>query len=94
MHDDQHGTAIVALAGLLNALKIVKKDIRTAKIVVNGAGAAGTAISKLLVSYGRRMSSPLTQKALFLREGKTLRITNWASPVPLTRQRSAANLLR
>jgi len=54
MHDDQHGTAIVALAGLLNALKVVKKDIRTVKIVLNGAGAAGTAISKLLVSYGAK----------------------------------------
>jgi len=66
MHDDQHGTAIVALAGLLNALKIVKKDIRTAKIVVNGAGAAGTAISKLLVSYGAKNVITLDSKgALF-----------------------------
>ena len=51
-HDDQHGTAIVVLAALLNALKVVKKDIVTAKIVVNGLGAAGTAISKMLITAG------------------------------------------
>ncbi len=48
MHDDQHGTAIVALAGLLNAAKVAKKDINDMKIVVNGAGAAGSSIVKLL----------------------------------------------
>ena len=47
-HDDQHGTAIVTLAGLLNALNIYKKDIKDIKIVVNGAGAAGTSIVNLL----------------------------------------------
>ncbi|MEG2429991.1 MAG: malic enzyme-like NAD(P)-binding protein, partial [Oscillospiraceae bacterium] len=44
-HDDQHGTAIVVLAGLINALKVVKKEIENIKVVVNGAGAAGTAIT-------------------------------------------------
>jgi malate dehydrogenase (oxaloacetate-decarboxylating) len=53
-HDDQHGTAVVVLAALLNALKVVKKDISTAKIVVNGLGAAGTAISKMLISAGAK----------------------------------------
>ena len=48
MHDDQHGTAIVVLAGLLNALRVVKKLIQHAKIVIVGAGAAGTAIARLL----------------------------------------------
>jgi malate dehydrogenase (oxaloacetate-decarboxylating) len=48
MHDDQHGTAIVVLAGLLNALRVVKKSIQHAKIVIVGAGAAGTAIARLL----------------------------------------------
>lgn len=52
MHDDQHGTAIVVLAGLINALKVVKKDIKKVKIVVSGAGAAGVAITKLLLKYG------------------------------------------
>lgn len=51
-HDDQHGTAIVVLAGLINALKVVEKKIEDIKVVVNGAGAAGTAIAKLLVSSG------------------------------------------
>ena len=50
-HDDQHGTAIAVLAGLINSLKIVKKDINKIKIVVNGAGAAGIAITKLLLEY-------------------------------------------
>lgn len=49
-HDDQHGTAVVALAALLNALKIVKKDISEIEVVVNGSGAAGIAITKLLMS--------------------------------------------
>jgi Malic enzyme len=51
-HDDQHGTAIVVLAGLINALKVVGKELEDIKVVVNGAGAAGTAISKLLLSAG------------------------------------------
>jgi len=51
-HDDQHGTAIVVLAGLINALKVVEKKIEDIKVVVNGAGAAGTAIAKLLLSSG------------------------------------------
>lgn len=51
-HDDQHGTAIVVLAGLINALKVVGKNIEDIKVVVNGAGAAGTAIAKLLLSSG------------------------------------------
>ena len=51
-HDDQHGTAVVVLAGVLNALKVVKKDIKNVKIVVNGLGAAGTAISKMLIAAG------------------------------------------
>ena len=51
-HDDQHGTAIVVLAGVINALKVVKKDIDVAKVVINGAGSAGISICKLLLSYG------------------------------------------
>lgn len=51
-HDDQHGTAIVVLAGIINALKVVNKKIENIKVVVNGAGAAGTAIAKLLLSSG------------------------------------------
>jgi len=54
MHDDQHGTAIVVLAGLINALKVVHKDKKSIRVVVNGAGAAGVAITKLLHRYGVR----------------------------------------
>ncbi|HHD2752417.1 TPA: NADP-dependent malic enzyme [Clostridium perfringens] len=51
-HDDQHGTAIVVLAAVLNSLKLVKKNIGDIKVVVNGIGAAGTAICKLLLNAG------------------------------------------
>lgn len=53
-HDDQHGTAIIVLSGLMNALKIVNKKVEDLKIIVNGAGSAGTAITKLLLSYGAK----------------------------------------
>ena len=51
-HDDQHGTAIAALAGVIGALRFVKKDLKTARIVINGAGAAGASIGRLLVRAG------------------------------------------
>ena len=53
-HDDQHGTAVIVAAGLLNALKIVDKNIETANIVVNGAGSAGIAITKHLFNMGAK----------------------------------------
>ena len=53
-HDDQHGTAVVVLAGVLNALRVVNKKIDDVKIVVNGLGAAGTAISKMLIAAGAK----------------------------------------
>lgn len=53
-HDDQHGTAIVVLAALTNALKLVKKDFKSSKIVLSGVGAAGTAVARLLVATGAR----------------------------------------
>ncbi|HLC57595.1 MAG TPA: NADP-dependent malic enzyme [Candidatus Nanoarchaeia archaeon] len=52
MHDDQHGTAVVVLAGLINACKVAKKEINKAKVTICGAGAAGTAVAKLLLAYG------------------------------------------
>lgn len=51
-HDDQHGTAIVVLAGIINALKVVGKQKENCKVIVNGAGSAGVAITKLLLTYG------------------------------------------
>jgi malate dehydrogenase (oxaloacetate-decarboxylating) len=53
-HDDQHGTAIVVLAGLINALKVVKKNVSKIRIVISGSGAAGVAIAKLLIKYGAK----------------------------------------
>lgn len=53
-HDDQHGTAIVVLSALINALKIVRKEMTDLKIIINGAGAAGTAIADLLILAGAR----------------------------------------
>ena len=52
MHDDQHGTAIVVLAGLINALKVVKKKKEKVKVVISGAGAAGSAIAELFIKFG------------------------------------------
>jgi len=62
-HDDQHGTAIVLLAALINAAKVAKKDIRSLKVVINGAGAAGTAIAQLLLCVGHdpRVCEPVKE---------------------------------
>lgn len=54
MHDDQHGTAVVVLAGLINALKVVRKKIDSIRIVISGAGAAGTAVARILKVAGAR----------------------------------------
>ncbi len=51
-HDDQHGTAIVVLSGIINALKVVNKEKENCKVIINGAGSAGIAIAKLLLTYG------------------------------------------
>lgn len=53
-HDDQHGTAIVVLAGIINALKVVHKEKESCRVVINGAGSAGIAIARLLLRYGFR----------------------------------------
>jgi malate dehydrogenase (oxaloacetate-decarboxylating) len=53
-HDDQHGTAVVTLAGLFNALRVVGKKLENVKIVINGAGAAGLAVARLLLTSGAR----------------------------------------
>ncbi len=52
MHDDQHGTAVVVLAGLINALKVSNKDKEQSKVVISGTGAAGVAVAKLMLKYG------------------------------------------
>ena len=70
MHDDQHGTAIVVLAGLINALKVVKKSIKKVKIVISGAGAAGTAITKLLIRYGAKNVVVIDSQGVIYKERK------------------------
>ncbi len=64
MHDDQHGTAIVVLAGLINAMKVTGRKLEDAKIVVVGAGAAGTAIIKLLHKYAKPMMFAVDSKGV------------------------------
>ena len=70
-HDDQHGTAVVVLAGVINALRVVGKKIEDVKIVVNGLGAAGTAISKMLITAGAK-NMVLVDKRGIIDENDTL----------------------
>lgn len=74
-HDDQHGTAIVVLAGIINALKVVCKEKENCKVVVNGDGSAGIAISKLLLKYGFK---DLTICGLYGILSKDIEDLNWA----------------
>jgi malate dehydrogenase (oxaloacetate-decarboxylating) len=64
MHDDQHGTAIAVLAALINAAKVVRKDLKKLKVVISGAGAAGTAVCKLLLKAGVRDLIVLDSKGI------------------------------
>ena len=75
-HDDQHGTAIAALAALLGALKVVNKKIEDIKVVINGAGAAGTAIAKLLLEDGIKAENMtiLNSKGILFDNGKRDRV--------------------
>ncbi len=85
MHDDQHGTAIVVVAGLLNALKVVGKRMGAAHIVIAGAGAAGTAVAKLLRIAGARDIVILDSKGVLStkREGLSghkAELASWSNP--------------
>ena len=71
-HDDQHGTAIVVAAALLNALKIVKKDIGTVKVVINGAGAAGCAIGRHLLNMGVKNLTMVDRFGIISRDDESL----------------------
>ena len=73
-HDDQHGTAIVVLAGIINALKSTGKKKETAKVVMSGAGAAGVAIAKLLLKYGFRDITMCNSKGIMSKDSAKL---NW-----------------
>ena len=96
-HDDQHGTAIVVLAGIINALKVTGKDKESCRAVVNGAGSAGIAITKLLLTYGFK-NITLCDKAGMIYDGmeglnwmqeKMAKVTNLEK-----RQGSLADALR
>jgi malate dehydrogenase (oxaloacetate-decarboxylating) len=71
-HDDQHGTAIVTLAALINALKITRKKIEKIKIIINGVGAAGVAITKLLLAYGAKNIILIDRVGTIYQERKNL----------------------
>ena len=71
-HDDQHGTAIVVAAALINALKVVKKDISKVKVVINGAGSAGCAIGKHLMSVGVKNLVMVDRFGIISRDDDTL----------------------
>ena len=73
-HDDQHGTAIVVLAGAINALKVTNRKKENCKIIVNGAGSAGIAITKLLISYGFRHITLCDKEGILSKDSKNL---NW-----------------
>ncbi|MBO5879314.1 MAG: NADP-dependent malic enzyme [Clostridia bacterium] len=71
-HDDQHGTAIVVAAALINALKVVKKELSEVKIVINGAGAAGTAIARHLLAVGAKNITMVDRFGIISRDDETL----------------------
>ncbi len=73
-HDDQHGTAIVVLAGIINGLRITKKSKEDCKVVVNGAGSAGIAITKLLLTYGFKNITICDRYGIVSQSSKNL---NW-----------------
>ena len=73
-HDDQHGTAIVVLAGIINAMKVTGKDKESSKGVVNGAGSAGVAITKLLLTYGFKHVTMCDINGILGKDSKDL---NW-----------------
>jgi malate dehydrogenase (oxaloacetate-decarboxylating) len=70
-HDDQHGTAIVVLAALTNSLKLVKKDLSNVKIIMSGAGAAGTAIARLLTKSGAKNIIAFDKDGVICKETKS-----------------------
>ncbi len=71
-HDDQHGTAIVVAAALINALKVVKKEIGTVKVVINGAGSAGIAIGRHLLNLGVKHLTMVDRQGILARDDDTL----------------------
>lgn len=86
-HDDQHGTAIVVLAGIINSLKITGKKKEDCRVVVNGAGSAGIAITKLLLSYGFQHLTLCDRQGIL---GKDTKDLNWMQ-LEMTKVTNASN---
>jgi malate dehydrogenase (oxaloacetate-decarboxylating)(NADP+) len=79
-HDDQHGTAIITLAGLINAAHLTGRDFKTMKVVLNGAGAAGTACIELIKSYGLpHNNATMLDKTGVIYKGRTEQMNQWKS---------------
>jgi malate dehydrogenase (oxaloacetate-decarboxylating)(NADP+) len=95
-HDDQHGTAIIAAAGLINALALTERDLRTTKLVVNGAGAAGIACVELLKALGLAPTNVLlcdTKGVVY--KGRTAGMNQWKSAHAVeTKARSLADAMK
>ncbi len=95
-HDDQHGTAIIATAGLINALKLTGRDIRTTKLVVNGAGAAGIACIELLKALGLQNNNVIlcdTKGVVY--KGRTEGMNQWKSAHAIeTKARTLADAMK
>ena len=97
-HDDQHGTAVITLAGIINALKIVDKKLSDVRIVLNGAGAAATAITKLLISAGA-VDVTLCDRGGAIWNGRTERMNSAKQEIaeltnPFKRQGSLADVIK
>ncbi len=92
-HDDQHGTAIVVLAGIMNALKVVQKKKEDCKVVINGAGSAGVAITKLLLSCGFQNVIMCDRNGILSKETQNL---NWMKQkmVQITNPNNETGLLK
>jgi malate dehydrogenase (oxaloacetate-decarboxylating) len=91
-HDDQHGTAIVVLAGVINAMKVTGRTKETSKVVINGAGSAGMAIGKLLLRYGFRDVTMCDISGILGKDSQNL---NWAQQemIPVTNLSNATGTL-
>lgn len=85
-HDDQHGTAIVAIAGLMNACKVTGKDPTTLRVVINGAGAAGVAIAKMLCKVGYEETSAPAVKELIVCDSKGIISAERSDLTPIKRE--------
>ncbi|OHA91010.1 MAG: malate dehydrogenase [Candidatus Zambryskibacteria bacterium RIFCSPHIGHO2_01_FULL_44_22b] len=92
MHDDQHGTAVVVLAGLINALKVVGKKKESVQAVINGAGAAGIAIAKLLHRYGMKNIILCDSKGVVSKKRKDLNSTK-KEVLKITNKKNVSGML-